>query len=219
MASSFGVYMPRQELPQVEGPISHGRVSPTALIVGRSVSVCHRDILLTLENQACLWAGVAISAIFLIARIWIRIRVFGRLQLDDPFVIVAWTFCLINAAIWTAVRDDLYFNLALGSGQIPMSEIPSNFLQRVERLIRGNLAAYLIAYASLWSIKISFLVFFRRFGEKLRNQRIAWYAVLGFCIASFAVCVGTVDYQCLTKSGMNMLSTYTKYWDGILLIS
>jgi hypothetical protein len=74
---------------------------------------------------------------------------------------------------------------------------------------------YLLAYASLWSIKISFVIFFRKFGEKLRNQRIAWYAVLVFCIASFAVCIGTVDYRCLTSSGMDMIGTFKAFSVGL----
>lgn len=82
--------------------------------------------------------------------------------------------------------------------------MPTDVLDRTQRLLRGNLAAYLLAYTSLWSVKISFIIFFRRFGDKLRNQRIAWYAVFGFCVASFAVCIGTVDYRCLTSSGPSM---------------
>lgn len=118
-------------------------------------------------------------------------------------MIVAWLLSVCSAAIWTGVRKELYSDLALATGQI--TEMPPDFLQRIEHLIRGNLAAYLLSYTSLWSIKISFIVFFRRFGEKLRNQRIAWYAVLGFCLTSFAVCIGTVDYRCLTSSGMRMI--------------
>lgn len=150
-----------------------------------------------------MWSGVGISTLFLFARLWIRLRVFCKLQPDDPLVIFAWILSIANAAIWTAVRKDLYFNLALATGQI--TTMPADLFERLERLLRGNLAAYILSYVSLWSIKISFVVFFRRFGDKLRNQRIAWYATLGFCLASFAVCLGTVDYRCLTASGMNML--------------
>lgn len=150
-----------------------------------------------------MWSGVGISTLFLFARLWIRLRVFRKLQPDDPLVIFAWILSIANAAIWTAVRKDLYFNLALATGQI--TTIPADLFERLERLLRGNLAAYILSYVSLWSIKISFVVFFRRFGDKLRTQRIAWYATLGFCLASFAVCLGTVDYRCLTASGMNML--------------
>jgi hypothetical protein len=132
--------------------------------------------------------------------------VFHRLQPDDPFVIVAWLLSIANAAIWTAISDDLYFNLALANGLLV--EIPPNFLERITHLIRGNLAAYLLAYSGLWGVKISFIVFFRKFGEKLRAQRIAWYVVLGFCLASFAVCIGTVDYRCLTSSGMKIIGMF-----------
>jgi hypothetical protein len=57
-------------------------------------------------------------------------------------------------------------------------------------------------------VNISFVVSFRKFGEKLCNQHVAWYAVLAFCLASFAVCIGTVDYPCLTSSGMKVVGMY-----------
>lgn len=150
-----------------------------------------------------MWSGVGISTLFLFARLWIRLRVSRKLQPDDPLVIFACILPIANAAIWTAVRKDLYFNLALATGQI--TTMPADLFERLERLLRGNLAAYILSYVSLWSIKISFVVFFRRSGDKLRNQRIAWYAKPGFCLASFAVCIGMVDYRCLTASGMNIL--------------
>ncbi|KAF2691969.1 hypothetical protein K458DRAFT_325744 [Lentithecium fluviatile CBS 122367] len=182
--SLSSLFFPRQATPTAS-PVSLARVSETAL-------------------RASLWAGVAISLIFLIARIWIRLKVFRRLQPDDPFVLTAWLLALAHAVIWTAVSKELYFNLDLATGRI--TNLPPDFLQRIERLLRGNLAAYLIGYTSLWSIKISFIVFFRKFGEKLRFHRIAWYVVLGFCVASFAVCIGTVDYRCLTSKGVKMIS-------------
>ncbi|KAF2464158.1 uncharacterized protein BDR25DRAFT_272125 [Lindgomyces ingoldianus] len=176
--------LPRMEVPS-NSPVLGSRITENTL-------------------QATLWAGVAISLVFVAVRLWIRIRVFRRLQLDDPFVIAAWLLSVANAAIWTAISREIYFDSDLANSRL--EQIPPDFIQRLERLIRGNLSAYLLAYASLWSIKISFIVFFRNFGEKLRNQRIAWYAVLGFCLASFAVCIGTVDYRCLTSKGMKMIS-------------
>ncbi|KAH7096036.1 hypothetical protein FB567DRAFT_514057 [Paraphoma chrysanthemicola] len=192
--SPLSILLARQSDPLITqydpkvSPVSPGRVGKTALI-------------------ASLWAGVGVSFVFLILRTWIRIKVFRRLQADDPFVVLAFLLSVANAAIWTYIADDLYFNLALSNGLIPVQSIPANFLDRITRLIRGNLAAYLLGYFGLWSVKISFIVFFRRFGEKLRAQRIAWYVVLGFCLASLAVCIGTVDYRCLTSSGMKIIET------------
>jgi hypothetical protein len=65
-----------------------------------------------------MWSGVGISTLFLFARLWIRLRVFRKLQPDDPLEIFACILSIANAAIWTAVRKDLYFNLALATGQI-----------------------------------------------------------------------------------------------------
>ena len=130
-------------------------------------------------------------------------KVFRHLQPDDAFVFIAWLLSVANSAIWTATSKELYFTLDLATGRL--TKMPPDFLQRLERLLSCYLASYILGYASLWSIKISFIVFFRKLGEKLQSQRIAWYAVLGFCIASFAVCFGTVDYRCLTSKGMNII--------------
>ncbi|OCK82942.1 hypothetical protein K432DRAFT_274115, partial [Lepidopterella palustris CBS 459.81] len=150
-----------------------------------------------------LWAGVIISSFFLIARIWIRIRILHRFQADDIFVISSWLLALANAAIWQAIWPQLYLTIDIGSGRL--TQYPANLIQQMETFLRGNYSAYVLSYTSLWSVKMSFLFFFRGLGEKIRSQRILWWCVLAFIVASYAVCIGTLDYICLFASGTDII--------------
>ena len=52
-------------------------------------------------------------------------------------------------------------------------------------------------YTSLWAIKTSFLLFFRRLGHNVTGQKVIWWCVFGFTVASYFVCIGDIQYTCL----------------------
>lgn len=55
-------------------------------------------------------------------------------------------------------------------------------------------------YTGLWSVKLSFLVFFKRLGQNVRNQQIVWWTVLLITIGSYLACLSIIDYRCLASS-------------------
>jgi hypothetical protein len=63
-------------------------------------------------------------------------------------------------------------------------------------------------YTCLWSIKISFLVFFRRIGStKLRGSKIYWRVVLAFTILSYGAVWATNPYGCFIEKGVFACAT------------
>jgi hypothetical protein len=111
----------------VISPVSTGRVTKPALLVSsdaltRPLCIAPPDV-----HQASLWTGVATSSVFLTVQMWIRLKVFRRLQPSDPFVIVAWLLSICTAAIQTAISADLSLNLALANSLLV--EIPPHFLE------------------------------------------------------------------------------------------
>ena len=134
-------------------------------------------------------------------RIYIRIKIFHRLSVDDAFLIMAWLMTLANASIWQAIWDALCLSIALISGKLRV--LPPDVLPESHKFLRSLYAAYLISYSSLWSVKLSFLFFFRGLGHRIKRQRIIWWAVLAFVLASYAVCIGTLDYRCLLGPVIN----------------
>ena len=96
---------------------------------------------------------------------------------------------LANAALWQKTANELYAVIAVDNVQRSLPPLHSIF------------TSYLLYYTALWSIKLSFLLFFRKLGIDIRRQRIFWYCVLGYTVASYIICLGTIDYKCLVEPG------------------
>ena len=54
-------------------------------------------------------------------------------------------------------------------------------------------------YTSLWAVKTSFLLFFRRLGHNVTGQKVLWWCVFAFTLASYFVCIGDIQYSCLAS--------------------
>ncbi|CAF9936601.1 MAG: hypothetical protein HETSPECPRED_010382 [Heterodermia speciosa] len=152
--------------------------------------------------QGFLWAGVVVSFCFFMFRIFVRIKVFRRLFPDDALVLAAWFMLIAYAAIWQWCGDQLYLSVAVASGKLLMP--PPDFLDQLETFLHGLFVAYYMFYTLLWSIKMSFLLFFWKLGHNVRRQRPLWWSVFAFTVASYAVCLGLVDYSCLLGSKMHL---------------
>lgn len=108
---------------------------------------------------------------------------------------------LVFAALWQKNANKLYSDLAVKSGKISIP--PAEFVSYLEIGVRSELASSLLWVTALWSIKISFLLFFRDLGKHIRRQMMLWYCVLGYTVASYITCLGLADYGCVAaKQGL-----------------
>ncbi|MCJ1262604.1 hypothetical protein MMC22_002474 [Lobaria immixta] len=146
---------------------------------------------------AVMWSGNAISLAFLAFRIFVRIKSFRRIYADDVLVLIAWLLFFVRAVIGQSQLTAMYQQFALSKGTF----IPTPAQLEAERtFLRSNVATVFLYYTVLWTVKLSFLVFFRRLGQKVRGQKIWWWCVTGFTIATWAACIGTIGYKCLLGS-------------------
>ena len=144
------------------------------------------------------WAGVILGLLFLVLRLLVRIKVFGRLHADDALVFFAWLLLLISTVLWQTSLDDLYHPIEVSSGRLYPP--PADFAHQKEQYLRKTLAVVFFYYTGLWSIKLAFLIFFKRLGHNVKNQNVVWWIVFVITVASFSACVGTMDFRCLTSS-------------------
>ena len=144
-----------------------------------------------------MWSGTAISLAFLVFRIFVRIKSFRRIYADDVLVLIAWLVFFASTVIWQSQQTAMYEQFALSKGTF----IPTPAQLEAERtFLRSEVATIFMYYTVLWTVKLSFLVFFRRLGQKVRGQKIWWWCVTGFTIATWATCIGTIGYKCLLRS-------------------
>lgn len=152
----------------------------------------------TLNNfQGIAWGGTALSFIFVVFRIYVRIKSFRRVYADDFLVVLAWLLLLTSAIIWQTQQTSMYTQFRLSSGNV----VPTPEILAAERtFLRTEVATIFMFYTCLWSVKISVLIFFRRLGQKVKGHRVWWWCVLALTVATWATCIGDIQYPCLLKS-------------------
>lgn len=140
------------------------------------------------------WGGVVISAIFFAFRIYVRVETFHRVYPDDLLIFAAWLMLLTSAVIWQINKDKMYQGLAMTSGQLA---ITPDALHEVTKYLRASTAVMIFFYSCLWSVKISFLIFFRRLGHNVRGQKHLWWFVMAVTLVSYFGSLSLVPYKCL----------------------
>ena len=125
-------------------------------------------------------------------------RNFKRLFWDDAFVVFALGMLLATAIIWNSVSKYMYASLYLASGETRIP--PPNFVSNTETYLRASLAIIFLFTSGLWSIKIAFLLFFRRLSEGVSGQRVLWWTAFAWTAATYFISIGTIQYNCLLPS-------------------
>ncbi|KAF2229372.1 hypothetical protein EV356DRAFT_580858 [Viridothelium virens] len=143
------------------------------------------------------WGGTAISLGFVIFRAFVRVVTFRRLFADDFLVFAAWLMLLASTIIWQTQYPAMYTQYELSKATI---EPTPQVLAAEKTLLRAEVAVFWLFYSCLWSVKLSFLLFFRRLGENVRRIGVWWWCVLGFTVVTWITCVGDIPYWCLLGS-------------------
>lgn len=141
------------------------------------------------------WGGVVIAAAFFASRIYIRIITFRKLFMDDLLALLAWLMFFVSTILWQLYAKYLYQNLAVSSGQL--FPPPPSFENDTITYLKATVAVIIFFYSSLWMVKFSFLVLFRRLGSKVKGQTIHWWIVTAITVASWIATFGTLEYPCL----------------------
>lgn len=151
------------------------------------------------------WACTAVALAFLVFRIFVRIKSFKRMYADDFLVISAWAMILASSIIWQTQKHALYAQYALTT-----ESLTPHVISQEQTLLRIELVIIMMFYCSLWCVKLSILLFFRRLqqGQSIRKQEIWWWCVFGFTVATWVICIGLIQYQCLARSFESIVRKY-----------
>ena len=77
-------------------------------------------------------------------------------------------------------------------------KLPS--LSSITTFVQSVAAFNFLYYSSLWSVKLSLLLFFRRLHSKKRSQKIWWWFVVAVCVLTWAACVADFPWSCAVHS-------------------
>ena len=98
-----------------------------------------------------------------------RWKSFEKLSLDDGFVIFAWLLALLTAIDWQIAAGFMYQFEAITNGRLWPP--PATFVTDTERYYKGLVVVLVFFYTGLWTVKFSFLLFFKRLGQNVARQK------------------------------------------------
>jgi len=95
------------------------------------------------------------------------------------------------------------------------------WLDGQSQLLHHLIAYNFLFYTGLWSVKFSFMIFFRRLGAGLSPYRYWWWTIIILCVASLITCIADIQWECLAFSVADNLMQYRKLkilWYNIQII-
>lgn len=152
---------------------------------------------LLIHGKALIWSSAAVAFPFVLFRLFVRWKITKKLFVDDGLVVVAYALLLAYAVIWQNRAHDFFLVMDALSGRIPAQPGGTTTLQHELHLQVNSVILYGL---SLYCIKVSFLLFFQKLGNHVRKQRILWWAVVAYTIASFGVWMAMPPWRCIAAS-------------------
>ncbi|KAI9839027.1 MAG: hypothetical protein M1837_002281 [Sclerophora amabilis] len=178
---------------------------------------------------AIVWIGFAVAAILTAARLYIRHVKLRRFFWDDAFHVFALVTLLTSAFVYSWMVHVIY-DIGLAVTGMKMLDVKF-FDYDVPQFFRYQFGTILLFWITLWSVKISFLLFYRRFFDGLTKHIIAWWLVMiftvgafiGCCITFLTVCGTTANWfkvvQCGTYPSLIRMAESIKFSTAVDIIS
>ncbi|MCJ1381360.1 hypothetical protein MMC17_004470 [Xylographa soralifera] len=140
-----------------------------------------------------IWISLVVALTAAGVRTYFRLKIVRRLAVDDYFLILsAVTFTGSIACAWL-LREQVYTQVKNGLGLVPFDPTKIGQYLQSERLY---LAASTLIWASLFSIKFSFMFFFQNLVRRVRMVEIYWWAVMVFLVPSALINVFFGFFMC-----------------------
>ena len=99
----------------------------------------------------------------------------------------------------------MYYVLDLQAGLVP---VEADFADRLVRELTVSGISEILFYASLLSVKLSFILFFKRLGNYIPGQNWVRLPAFALSMICFVVSVGDMGFSCLFDTDILYLSTY-----------
>jgi hypothetical protein len=97
----------------------------------------------------------------------------------------------------------------LAFSHVDGSTFNPSLLRFVRKFMYGANISYMLMYTSLWSVKLSFLLFFYRLGPQLiRGIKWHWWGVTVFTLAAYAMTFTTYPYMCSFGTYEQIMTPY-----------
>ncbi|KAL9004624.1 MAG: hypothetical protein Q9188_002566 [Gyalolechia gomerana] len=120
---------------------------------------------------ALTWTLFSIAAVFLGARICVRLKLNKQLQLDDGLVIFSMLMFTALSILQTAYVETTFKVQAVRTEHRPK---PADFEEASNRFAQYQWAIAYFFFTGIWAVKGSFLAFYEKMTQRLPHFRRAW---------------------------------------------
>lgn len=120
----------------------------------------------------------------------------NKLEIDDYLVYFALALLIIMCAMYQSIAHIMFvidsYDVPAG-GQPP----PPSFIKGAELFLRMQFAIIILFWTTLWTVKLSFLVFYKRLFKKGQARTIFWWRlVTAFVVLTYVGCWATQLASC-----------------------
>lgn len=132
-------------------------------------------------------------------------KAFKRLYSDDIIILGAWAMKLVANILWQINLSVLYEYFAVIASKKPFDV---GFINREATLLRTAVVLNIFFYSTLWLVKLSLLIFFRRLRSKVKGQKI-WWCILVFTLLAWVASIVDIHYKCYLNSSEFILCEFS----------
>lgn len=140
-----------------------------------------------------IWTGVAFAILFTILRTAIRIHVFHRLFADDVCIYIALVILISLGVLHNHAISAIFKIERVLYGEVVY---PLDFKEQVELFLKLQFSIITLFWTSLWAVKLSFLMFYRKILAGLPGHMIWWRLILVFTVLAYLGCQATNLKSC-----------------------
>lgn len=117
-----------------------------------------------------------------------------RLLAEDYLMILALSIIVSITSVLHTYLADIYL-MSLPPESTGLS--PEDYLSRLTVVWRTDGVAIILSVFGIWTIKMNFMLFFRRLGHQIRAYTTFWWVAVVIIVACGAVLFGILPYDCI----------------------
>ena len=155
-------------------------------------------------TQALLWTLTTIAILLSLGRFAIRYATASRFYWDDASHLLSVLLLIALAGAYTAGFPYSARTARIGLKEEAAPPLTDSFYHIY---LQYRLVVTLLVFMVLWTVKATFLLFYRLFFEVSRTFIRLWWAAVAFIFASFWVCIGSTFTICGSASDLYDFST------------
>ncbi|RTE74409.1 hypothetical protein BHE90_011144 [Fusarium euwallaceae] len=148
---------------------------------------------------ACFWILLCVSAILIVARLWLRLKIQHQaLLLSDALLLIAWCSSFTHAvfviifAVKGALHPDIDYTLI--NWKVDVAEV-----EFITRMIWSSVFPFFTSlYFCKFALLATYLQLFPRFMKKLR---LALYIAIAYCVSGYLVSMSVQLFLCWPIEG------------------